>query len=267
MARSVFRDSTRVANRSLTPFSPYQRGTSIGRSSLPISPRRYSLVSGGRCKEGTAPPRARSHWPCLRPHGKRERSTAPPVRPRLSRASRSLSRVLEDVEPVLRFLYGLHVREARVPDEQLVHFVALQRVGSGLLAPVDGDEDAPLREYLLEASQRLEHDLPRPVVQDLRGDDEVEGLLRHLLRERTPLDAHVRVFGEAFTGDLDSLLRGVHGEQFVAAPSEHCVKTPIEEPASNPRWNLRSPSTPRVRSYFLRSYSLVSKSQGSMDWA
>ena len=78
--------------------------------------------------------------------GKHGLSRDPPVQPRLSRASLLSQAILEDVEPVLRFLYGLHVCEARMPDEQLVHLIPLQRVGLGLFAPVHG-EDAPRREY------------------------------------------------------------------------------------------------------------------------
>ena len=45
------------------------------------------------------------------------------------------------------------------------------------------------------------------------------------------------------------------------------VKTPMDAPASRALRNLRSPNTARVLAYLSRSYSLVSKPQGSPDSA
>jgi hypothetical protein len=54
------------------------------------------------------------------------------------------------------------------------------------------EKHAVRSEDLLEAPQCREQAVFRPVVQNLRGDDEIKGPLGHLLGQGVPLDANVR---------------------------------------------------------------------------
>src|SRR3954470_7434543 len=72
--------------------------------------------------------------------------------------------------------------------------------------PVQGDDRPARREPCGQQAERAPEAPRRQVVEDVGADDEVEGALRQLPRDRPALDAHVRVLGEAPLGALDRAL-------------------------------------------------------------
>src|SRR3954447_12662856 len=69
--------------------------------------------------------------------------------------------------------------------------------------PVQGDDRPARREPCGQQAERAPEAPRRQVVEDVGADDEVEGALRQLPRDRPALDAHVGVRGEAPRGALD----------------------------------------------------------------
>jgi hypothetical protein len=82
----------------------------------------------------------------------------------------------------------------------------------------------PPRQFALGGLQHREHFFPREIVQNLRGDDQVEGPAGHLFGQRAPLDPYVPPAREAPARRGDGPLGDVHRQKLVAAVREHLRK-------------------------------------------
>src|SRR5215203_2856760 len=116
---------------------------------------------------------------------------------------------------------------------------------------MNGEQRSSPCQLALEGPEGREHLFRREVVQDLRGDDQVERTVWHLLGERTPLDPDVPAAREAFACRVHGPLGDVYREQLVAAVCEHLSEDPDRGPS------LKGPVKPAFAEHLEGSPVLV----------